>query len=310
MGNQLKKVFLLMALLLCCHPLPQPKPEPEPKPKEPVKVIARDDFNSASALFTRGQNSGNFSGIADGKYNLNGSTNEAAWIYSEQFGLDSLIAFRASVSVSADFYIGVSPSINPNSTRAIFEEPRRLLFYVYRKTDGSYAFHEKFSNVSPKEFDPVTSVVPLQNCYLSFAIDSTRSIAMLYSADGNTYSEISRESIAAWNSVYFVISAWRTPAHGTASIDWAEIECWSNADTIKPPPPKYRKAILEWDSNNESDLLGYNVYVLLAGMLQSFFTQDTVAQFDSLNTGQYNFYITALDSARNESVQSDTVSFE
>ncbi|NVJ59418.1 MAG: endonuclease [Gammaproteobacteria bacterium] len=111
---------------------------------------------------------------------------------------------------------------------------------------------------------------------------------------------------------------WQFPLDATFSAVNNGQSFVSDSDTIAPAAPLNLNAVggdeqvsLSWNANTESDLAGYRVYQSEDGTSFSLINAELVTSSDYVATGlvadtTYYFYVTAVDSANNESVASET----
>lgn len=194
-----------------------------------------------------------------------------------------------------------------------------ITYWFSAPNDGSSVKDRSWIGFTFTEKKVVTGLSILQSKYYD---DAVTSVMVQGSDDKRIWYDVELISLNLTESVQYITlsniksyKSWRLLAKN-GKYDWMvyEIELFG-PDLIPPAMPKgltvvagHEKAILNWDSNSEEDINGYNIY-LDGNKVNSSPVQGNYYEITNLSSGrEYKVSISAVDTSGNESPRTAEVS--
>lgn len=304
-----KNNLLFAAIIFACVPV-KPPPEPEPRPSIETR---REDFSASLGLWwVNGARASTWGGKLVLDSQRDGTS---AWAFSSPVHVDSLISMTVRVArASDDFAFGFAPTrlfedfasengLYSVSTAiryyiAAIEPARRVLWR--RRSDAGIVELAPFSELFTGTWAPSKVFDP---CEIKMEFLQGREIAYSYRDSLDVWSSwavVGRENLPTGmlgEYLTFELAAYSTPYKGIALVDKVEMQyIAASSETLT--------VLLLWNPNREPDLAGYRVYQLPSNAR----IVVTGTEHARLAGGRgRSAYVTAFDTAGNESVPSDTV---
>ena len=244
----------------------------------------------------------------DSRLVLNTATSgTSGWFYFPKavslVGQDSVVISVVVAEGSKDAGLDISNRLDPNAKNGAWDETTFFrLMNTFGNASGNLYFMRRNGGERTGKF---LSPFPTGAHTLKLVITKTEIVALLLS--NGIWRSLNRESNTLPDSFY---------VSTTASWKWvlADLQILSYKKVIAPPEPRIiynEKVLMAWGRHVEPKVK-YRVHLGLASRSypMRWVTSDTFFVFTNLDTGRTYFAaVTAIDSAGNESIYSDEVSF-